>query len=197
MALRCIRGTMPSPRAMLVASLRRRPPPPTSRASFARLGPRHSLRSREEGSALSVTATIPLLNPPSTWREGAERSLEKTARKTSSNAAPPTSLSAPLPPRSGGEGSGVGGFRAQCWQRARRALRPRRRLRKHHFDQRTRMRGGLDVELRAVGFDQRLGQGKADAGTVGGLVRRRMGAERLHGGGDLVVVEPVAGIAHP
>jgi hypothetical protein len=35
---------------MLAASLLRHPPPPTSRASFARLGPHHSLRSREEGA---------------------------------------------------------------------------------------------------------------------------------------------------
>ena len=42
---------------------------------------------------------------------------------------------------------------------------------KHHFDQRARMRAGLDVELGAVGLDQRLGQRKTDAGTAGGLIR--------------------------
>jgi hypothetical protein len=58
------------------------------------------------------------------------------------------------------------------------------------------MRTGSDVELRAVGFDQRLGQGQADAG-IRGLIRRRLGAERLHRGRDFVVVEAVAGIADP
>ena len=37
------------PHATLLASLLIHPPPPTSRASFARLGPRHALRAREEG----------------------------------------------------------------------------------------------------------------------------------------------------
>ena len=46
----------------------------------------------------------------------------------------------------------------------------RHRVRKHHFDQRVRMRAGLDVELRAIGFDQRLGQRQADAGILRGFV---------------------------
>jgi DNA repair photolyase len=41
---------------------------------------------------------------------------------------------------------------------------------KRHFDQRAGMRRGLDMKMRAVGFDQGLGQGKVDAGTVGRLV---------------------------
>jgi hypothetical protein len=36
---------------------------------------------------------------------------------------------------------------------------------KDHFDQCARMGAGLDVELRAIGFDQGFRQGKADAGS--------------------------------
>jgi hypothetical protein len=42
----------------------------------------------------------------------------------------------------------------------------RHRVRKHHFDRRARMRAGSDVELRAVGLDQR----QADAGILRGFV---------------------------
>ena len=56
----------------------------------------------------------------------------------------------------------------------------------------------LEVELRAVGFDQRLGQRQADAGgIVGRLIRRRGGAERFERRCDFVVIEPGTGIAHP
>jgi hypothetical protein len=50
------RGWRATPAVRLLTPL----PPPTSRASFARLGPHHSLRIREEGAALSLTATIAL-----------------------------------------------------------------------------------------------------------------------------------------
>src|ERR1700722_15684395 len=80
-------------------------------------------------------------------------------------------------------GSGVRGW-----------LPPRRGTREHNFDQRARMAAGLDVESRAVGFDQRLGQRQADAGAVGSPIRRRLVAKRLHCGGDFVVVEALAGI---
>src|ERR1700730_16152831 len=51
-----------SPRALrLAARLRRHPPPPTSRASFARLGPRHARCARREGSAFCLATTTRLL----------------------------------------------------------------------------------------------------------------------------------------
>ena len=44
------RGWGVAPRVSIVElSTLKQPPPPTSRASFARLGPRHALRAREEG----------------------------------------------------------------------------------------------------------------------------------------------------
>jgi len=54
----------------------------------------------------------PSPQPSPTRGEGAEQHSARPARTTSSNAAPPT-LSAPLPPRSGGEGLGVGGLSAR------------------------------------------------------------------------------------
>jgi hypothetical protein len=38
------------------------------------------------------------------------------------------------------------------------------RVREHHLDQRAGMAAGLDLEMGAVGLDQRFGQRKADAG---------------------------------
>jgi DNA ligase 1 len=57
----------------------------------------------------------PSPQPSPTRGEGAEPNAGQSPRKTSSNAAAasPTTLSAPLPPRSGGEGSGVGGLSAR------------------------------------------------------------------------------------
>src|SRR6478672_13943615 len=74
---------------------------------------------------------------------------------------------------------------------------PRHRAQKHHFDQRAGLRAPLDMELPAVGFDQRLGQRQNDAGAFGGLIRWGLRSEWLHGGCDLVVVEPLAAIADP
>src|SRR5260370_42414130 len=69
------------------------------------------------------------------------------------------------------------------------------RAQKHHFDQRAGMRAPLDMELPAVGFDQRLGQRQNYAVAVGGLFRWGLRSEPLHLDSDLLVVELVAAIA--
>ena len=76
-------------------------------------------------------------------------------------------------------------------------LRLLHRVREQHFDQRAGVAAGLDLESGPVGLDQRPGQRQADAGIVGGLTRRRRRTERIHRGGDFIVVETLAGIAHP
>jgi DNA ligase 1 len=55
----------------------------------------------------------PSPQPSPTRGDGADQHSAQPVHRTSSNAAPPTTLSAPLPPRSGGEGSGVGGLSAR------------------------------------------------------------------------------------
>src|SRR5439155_16923935 len=76
-------------------------------------------------------------------------------------------------------------------------LRPRQRAGKHDFDEGARARPGLDVELRAVGLDQGLGQRKVDRRTVGRLLRQWEAAKRLQGRCEFVAVEPGARIADP
>jgi DNA ligase 1 len=52
----------------------------------------------------------PSPQPSPTRGEGAELNAGQSVRKTNSNVAPLATVSSPLPPRSGGEGSGVGGL---------------------------------------------------------------------------------------
>ena len=55
-----------------------------------------------------------------------------------------------------------------------RGLSSRHLLRKHHFDQRARMPAGPDLELRAIGLDQRLGQREVDGLNCRCLIRWRL-----------------------
>src|SRR3954468_7498094 len=72
----------------------------------------------------------------------------------------------------------------------------RYRVRKQDLDQRAGTAASLDLEFSAVGFDQGLGQRQAD-GRALGPIRRRRRPERLKRGGNLIVVEAMAGVADP
>jgi DNA ligase 1 len=98
------------------------PPPTPDLESELRSPQTPPLASLAGGGERTVAGHNNASAQPSLARkEGAEPSSEKSSRKTNSNAAPPITLSAPLPPRSGGEGacpgldpgSGVGGFSAR------------------------------------------------------------------------------------
>src|SRR5882757_7626594 len=97
-----------------------------------------------------------------------------------------------LPRKGGGNPSAGASLTQGAGEKSVARSRPCGGVGEHHFDQGAGAAAGADLEFGAVGFDQRFGQRQADAAGAG-LVRRRRRAERLQGGGDLVVVEALAG----